>query len=90
MIEMLCTLVGKYRNTFVDDNGKTVGYGRLYVTTEFEPDIDAEVFGLEASELKFDYDSVGELPDKLPCKVNIEFDRKGKIRSVEVLGNDGK
>lgn len=87
---MLCTLVGKFRDTFVDDNGKTVGYGRLYITAEFESDIDAEVFGLEASELKFDYDGVGELPDKLPCRVNIEFDRKGKIRSVEVLGNDGK
>ena len=73
---MICTLVGKYRNT--------------YVTSEFENDVDGEAIGLEASELKFDYDSVGELPDKLPCRVNIEFDRKGKIRSVEVLGNDGK
>lgn len=89
---MKCILVGKYRNTFVDDSGKTVGYGRIYVTSEFDNDVDGEAFGVEASELKLDYDSVEELPSKLPCVVDIEFDRKGKIRSVQVIGNgnDGK
>lgn len=87
---MKCTLVGKYRNTFIDDGGKSVGYGRIYVTSVFDDSQDGEFVGLEASEIKFDYDSVGELPNKLPCSVDIEFDRKGKIRSVQVIGNDGK
>lgn len=85
---MICTLVGKYRNTFVDDTGKTVGYGRIYITSDFD-DVDGEAVGLEASEVKLDYDSVGSLPNALPCLVNVEFDRKGKIRSVEVK-NDRK
>lgn len=87
---MKCTLVGKYRNTFVDDSGKTVGYGRIFITCPFDNDVDGEAFGVEAFEIKFDYDSVVELPEKFPCLVNIDFDRKGKIRSIELLSNDGK
>lgn len=84
---MVYNLVGKYRNTFVDDNDKTIGYGRIYVTSDFEDDRDGEFAGVEAAEIKLDYDSVGELPDKLPCRINIDFDRKGKVRQVSLLND---
>lgn len=84
---MIYNLVGKYRNTFVDDTGKSIGYGRIYVTSDFDDDVDGECVGMEAAEIKLDYDSVGELPDKLPCRINIDFDRKGKLRQVSLLND---
>lgn len=86
---MKCKLVGTYRNTFTNEKGESVGYGRISVLVPFRETDMGEHCGVKASEFRLDYESVGDLPTDFQKQksydINIEFDEKGRIIGVELL-----
>lgn len=84
---MKCKLVGKKRGIFQDSNGKEVRFGQIFVTYPLEESLeeDSLTVGDEAAKLSLDYDSIGDLPDKLPVDVELNINLSGKVLSVELL-----
>lgn len=86
---MKCKLVGTFRDTFTNESGQAVPYGRIYVLIPFRDTVMGEHFGVKACEHKLDYDSIGDLPTDFQKQksydINIEFDEKGRIIGVELL-----
>lgn len=89
---MKCKLVGKKRGIFQDSNGKEVRFGQIFVTYPLEESLEEEsleedslTVGDEAAKLSLDYDSIGDLPDKLPVDVELNINLRGKVLSVELL-----
>ena len=83
---MKCKLVGKKRGVF-QDNNREVRFGQIFVTYPLEESLeeDSLTVGDEAAKLSLDYDSIGDLPDKLPVDVELNINLRGKVLSVELL-----
>lgn len=84
---MKCKLVGKKRGVFQDNNGREVRFGQIFVTYPLEESLeeDSLTVGDEAAKLSLDYDSIGDLQDKLPVDVELNINLRGKVLSVELL-----
>lgn len=86
---MKCLLVGTFRDSFTNDSGQSVPYGRIYLEVPFRSTIMGEHYGNKAGEYKLDYDSVGDLPTDFEKQksypVDVEFDEKGHIICVKLL-----
>lgn len=86
------TLVGVKRGEFTNQDGENVKFGHLFVISDFEEGTEG-VSGKEASKVKFDYDSVGDLLGiTFPVQVDLQMNLKGKCTQVILKGktNDGK
>ena len=66
---------------------KEVRFGQIFVTYPLEESLeeDSLTVGDEAAKLSLDYDSIGDLPDKLPVDVELNINLRGKVLSVELL-----
>lgn len=86
---MKCKLVGTFRDTFTNESGQVVPYGRIYCLRPFREIEMGEHCGVKACEYKVDYDSIGDLPTDFQKQksydIDIEFDEKGHILGVELL-----